>query len=279
MLGPAFALGSSLSYGTADFIGGTASRRVGSLPYVSCMQLINVVIAAGWTAVSGEPVPGVVAIAAAAGAGIAITIAVWAFFEAMVIGTMSIVAPVSASGVAIPVAVGLFHRERPSAIQVVGLVVVVVGVVLVSLTTARRVSTGSGAGLGLALLAAVTSGLFLWLMAPASRGGVAWSVFIARAIPALLLALAVAYRRPSLSGFSEPGNVVLAVVAAILAFGGLSLYALATLHGELSIVSVLASLAPVVTVVLAYWFIGERLLGVQRVGVIAVLIGTAALSA
>jgi drug/metabolite transporter (DMT)-like permease len=243
------------------------------------MQLINVVIAAGWTAVSGESVPGIVAIAAAAGAGIAITIAVWAFFEAMVIGTMSIVAPVSASGVAIPVAVGLLGGERPSMIQVVGLVIVVAGVVLVSRTTTSHASTGSRSGLGLALLAAVTSGLFLWLMAPASRGGVAWSVFIARAVPAALLALAVAYRRPSLSGFSEPSNIVLAVVAAVLAFGGLSLYALATLHGELSIVSVLASLAPVVTAVLAYSIIGERLLGAQRVGVIAVLIGIAALSA
>jgi drug/metabolite transporter (DMT)-like permease len=242
------------------------------------MQLINVVIAAGWTAVSGEPTPGVVAIAAAAGAGIAITIAVWAFFEAMVIGTMSIVAPISAAGVAIPVAVGLLRGERPTVIQVAGLVIVVLGVVLVSRTTASRSSEGSGSGLGLALLAAVMSGLFLWLMAPASRGGLAWSVFIARAVPALLLALAVAYRRPSLSGFSERNNVILAVVAAVLAFGGLSLYALATLNGELSIVSVLASLAPVVTAVLAYSIIGERLLGAQRVGVVAVLIGIVALS-
>jgi drug/metabolite transporter (DMT)-like permease len=242
------------------------------------MQLINVIIAAGWTVASGEPVPGAVAIAAAAGAGIAITVAVWAFFEAMVIGTMSIVAPVSASGVAIPVAVGLVHGERPSAVQVVGLLIVVLGVVLVSRTTASHASSGSGSGLGLALVAAITSGLFLWLMAPASRGGLAWSVFIARAIPAALLALAVAYRRPSLSGFSESSNTVLAVVAAVLAFGGLSLYALATLHGQLTIVSVLASLAPVVTAVLAYSIIGERLRGAQRAGVIAVLVGIVALS-
>jgi drug/metabolite transporter (DMT)-like permease len=103
-------------------------------------------------------------------------------------------------------------------------------------------------------------------------------VFIARAVPAALLALAVAYRRPSLSGFAQPHNMVVAVVAAVLSFGGLSLYALATLHGELAIVSVLASLAPVVTAVLAYSIIGERLLGAQRVGVIAVLLGIVALS-
>jgi drug/metabolite transporter (DMT)-like permease len=243
------------------------------------MQLVNLVIAAGWTALSGEPVPGIVAIAAAAGAGIAITVAVWTFFEAMVVGTMSIVAPVSASGVAIPVAVGLLRGERPSVIQVGGLLVVVMGVVLISRTTAGHASSGKGSGLGLALVAAVTSGLFLWLMAPASRGGLAWSVFIARAVPAALLALAVAYRRPSLSGFAQPRNTALAVVAAVLAFGGLSLYALATLHGELAIVSVLASLAPVVTAVLAYSIIGERLLGAQRVGVAAVLLGIVALSA
>jgi drug/metabolite transporter (DMT)-like permease len=243
------------------------------------MQLINVALAAAWTLASGEPTPGGLTIAAAAGAGIAITIAVWAFFEAMVIGTMSIVAPVGAAGVVIPVSIGvIFHGERPDAIQFVGLAVVVLGVVLVSRASGAGRSVATRSGLGLAILAAVTSGLFLWLLAPASRGGLAWTVFIARCVPAALLVLAVAYRRPPLAGFAEPRNLALAVVAAVLAFGGLSLYALATLHGALSIVSVLASLAPVVTIVLAYAIIGERLHGAQRVGVVAVLAGVLALS-
>jgi uncharacterized membrane protein len=244
------------------------------------MQLINVVLALGWTIASREPAPGAVTIAAASGAGIAITISVWAFFEAMVIGTMSIVAPISASGVVIPVSVGLlFEGENPSLIQFAGLAVVVVGVVLVSRTSGGPTHAATRSGLGLAILAAVTSGLFLWLLAPASRGGLAWTIFIARVVPAVLLALAVAYRRPPLSGFSEPRNAILAVVAAVLAFAGLSLYALATLHGELSIVSVLASLAPGVTVVLAYLIIDERLHGAQRIGIVAVLAGVVALSA
>ena len=242
------------------------------------MQLINVCLAAVWVALSGEPAPGAVAALAAAGAGIGITFSVWAFFEAMVIGTMSIVAPVAASGVALPVAVGLINGERPSAIQVAGLVVVVAGVVLVSRSTDSEPSGETRSGLGLAIFAALGTGVFLWLMAPASRGGLAWGVLIARIVPAVLLALVFAIRRPSISGFSEPGNLALAVGAACLAFGGLALYALATLHGELTIVSVLASLAPVVTMVLAYSIIGERLLGAQRIGAVAVLVGIVALS-
>jgi len=279
VIGPAFALGSSLSYGTADFVGGTASRRVGSLPYVSCMQLINVVLAAGWTALSGEPAPSALAIAAAAGAGIAITVAVWSFFEAMRIGTMSVVAPICAAGAVIPIAIGLIGGERPDALQMLGLVIVAVGVGLVTRQPDSSRASGDPSGLGLALLSAVGNGLFLWLLAPASRGGLAWAIFIARLIPAVLLALVAAYRRPDLSGFSEPGNVALLVAASVLAFVGISLYAAATLHGDLAIVSVLASLAPVVTVVLAYSIIGERIHGPQRAGVGVVLVGIVALSA
>ena len=65
----------------------------------------------------------------------------------------------------------------------------------------------------------------------------------------------------------------------LLGFCAIALYAFATLHGQLAIVSVLASLYPVVTVLLAYRVLGERVHGAQRLGIVAVLAGVVLMSA
>ncbi len=123
MLGPALALGSSVGYGLGDFLGGTTSRRIGTLRFIFCAQIIGVVLAGGWVAFAADPIPPIGAVAAAAGAGLGITVGLSAFFQAMAVGKMSLVAPISATGVALPVAVGIIRGEHPSAAQVIGIVV------------------------------------------------------------------------------------------------------------------------------------------------------------
>jgi drug/metabolite transporter (DMT)-like permease len=260
MLGPALALGTSLGYGVGDFLGGTTSRRIGTLPFIFCAQLVMLVLAAGWVAVGADPIPPVGTLAAAAGAGLGMTVGLSAFFQAMAVGKMSLVAPISATGVAIPVAAGILRGEHPSAAQIVGILTAVAGVVLVTLSRGQR-RAQSESGLGLALLAAVGTGLFMWLMAPASRHGVPWAMLISRAIPAVVLIAVVIV-----------AQAVLGVIAS-------ALYAFATLHGQLAIVSVLGSLYPVVTLLLAHRLLGERLDGVQQIGISVVLGGILLLSA
>ena len=279
MLGPALALGSSLSFGVADFLGGTTSRRIGTLQFIFCTQLIGVMLAGGWVSLSGDPVPPVVTIAAAAGAGLGMTVALAAFFQAMVVGTMSLVAPISATGVIVPIIAGIIDGERPGAAQAAGIIVAIAGIVVASRPPPERRSTSFESGLGLALLAALGSGLMLWLLAPASRHGVPWALLIARAIPAIILSAAVSIRRASLRSALESRNARVTVASALLGFSGIALYAFATLHGQLVIVSVLASLYPAVTVLLAYRVLGERLRSAQLVGIAAVLAGVALMSA
>lgn len=278
MLGPAFALGSSFSYGVSDFLGGTTSRRIGTLQFVFFTQLIGVLMAAGWVAISADPMPPATAIVAAAGAGLGLAVGVAAFFQAMVVGKMSVVAPIAASGVVLPVAVGIASGERPSVGQAVGIVGAIAGVVLAARSPGERRAARTESGLALALVAAVGTGLFLWLMAPASRHGVAWGILISRAIPALVLTAAVAIRRTSLRPAFASRTAGTIFVAALLAFSGTALYGLATVHGQLVIVSVLGSLYPAVTGLLAYHVLGERLGRVQQVGIAAVLGGIVLLS-
>jgi drug/metabolite transporter (DMT)-like permease len=278
VLGPAFALGSSLSFGVADFLGGTTSRRIGTLQFIFCTQLIAVVLAAGWVAISAEPVPPAATIAAAVGAGLGLTVGVAAFFQAMVVGTMSVVAPISATGVIVPIAAGIVRGERPGAAQAIGIVAAILGIVFASRPPRDHPSTPVQSGLGLALLAALGSGLMLWLVAPASRHGVPWALLIARAIPAFILAAVVSIRRASLRPALEWRNARITLASALLGFSGVALYAFATLHGQLVIVSVLASLYPAMTVLLAYAVLGERLHGVQQLGIAAMLAGVVLLS-
>ena len=127
MLGPALALGTSLGYGVGDYLGGTTSRRIGTLPFIFCAQLVMLVVAAVWVAVSADSIPPLGTLAAAAGAGLGMTVGLSAFFQAMVVGKMSLVAPISATGVAIPVAAGILRGERPSGARVLGILAAIGG--------------------------------------------------------------------------------------------------------------------------------------------------------
>ena len=278
MLGPASALGSSLTGGFSDFLGGTTSRRVGTLRFIFCTQMTGLVLAGGWVAISAEPVPPVATLAAAAGAGLAITVALAAFFQAMVVGSISIVAPISATGAVVPIVAGIARGERPGAAQAVGIVVAIVGIVLAARPLREHPSARAESGLWLALLAALGGGLFFWLMASASDHGIPWAMLTARAIPASILAAVVALRRVSLRPVLEWRTARRVLTAALLGSSSIALYAFATLHGELAIVSVLASLYPVVTVLLAYGVLGERVHGAQQVGIAAVIAGVVLLS-
>ena len=278
MLGPALALGTSLAYGVGDYLGGTTSRRIGTLPFIFCAQLVMLLLAAAWVAVSSEPAPPLGTLAAAAGAGLGMTVGLSAFFQAMAVGKMSLVAPISATGVAIPVAAGILRGEHPNAAQIVGMLAAIAGVVLVTRSRDQQ-QTRSESGLGLALLAAVGTGLFMWLMAPASRHGVPWAILTSRAIPAMVLIAAVIVRRPSLRPALRSAVASRIVAQALLGLVASVLYAFATRHGQLAIVSVLGSLYPAVTLLLAHRLLGERLDGVQQAGIAAVLGGILLLSA
>jgi drug/metabolite transporter (DMT)-like permease len=67
-------------------------------------------------------------------------------------------------------------------------------------------------------------------------------------------------------------------IPGLLLFCGTLAYSAATQVGELSVVSVVGSLFPVVTVGLAFLLDGERLAARQAAGVIAALVGVVLLS-
>lgn len=294
----AMALGSSLFWGLSDYLGGVRSR-VFPVPVVLAMMYgSSLVVMALFVAVRGEGPPGRDAILAGMCAGLFGIAALMCFYRALAIGTMSIVAPVASTGVALPVLVGLATGDEPGLLRSVGLAAAVVGVILASRDTPsdrrRNVRPGTGddqaaAGTAdprlqrqsivLAVIAGLGFGMYFVLAEIASNGDVGWALLLSRvaATPFVVAFAIVTLRR---GGRRPQGLEFLALVAiGMLDLIANVLYNHATTIGELSSVAVASSLYPVTTVLLAAALLGERVRGVQRVGVVVALCGVVLISA
>ena len=275
MVAAVLALLSSALWGTADFVGGLLSRRLPSFAVVAWAQACALVAVLAWAlAVSafGDP-RGYVLWAMAA--GLVGTCSLAAFYAALAVGTMGVVAPIAASGVIVPVLIGLAQGESPSAAQLTGIGFAVVGIVLASGPELRGVEEGAAKGgavaLGLAGVAAVGFGLVLWLIGEAAVYSVPMTLLTQR-LTSVVFALAVALVVRSWGGVTPRDLPPIAAVGIADAAAN-GLYAYSSTLGLLSVVSVLGSLYPVATVLLARFVLHERLATVQKVGVSLALTG------
>jgi len=268
---------SSLLWGAGDFLGGTASRRLPSVAVVGVSQGIALVVfaLAAWLSgalSSGMPVDGW---AWSAGAGVSGLVGLVAFYSALARGTMGVVAPLAALGVLVPAIVGLVAGERPSAWQLVGALLGVVGGVLAS--GPELTSRQAGLPVALALLAGVSFGMVLVFLAEGSEDSPLLTLLGMRTASVLVL-LAVALAVRSLGGVAARDLPLLALIG--LLDGGANLaYAVATTLGLLSLVAVLASLYPAVTVLLARIVHHEQMSRAQDLGVAAAVAGVALVAA
>src|SRR5688572_17975292 len=131
-MSPLLALLSSVLWGLSDFLGGTASRRLPVPTVLGISQFVGLVLLSVLAVATGALDTDRGYLAPALGAGVVGVLALGMFFRALAIGTMGVVAPVAALGVAVPVIAGIADGEQPSVGQAVGIVVAVVGVVLAS---------------------------------------------------------------------------------------------------------------------------------------------------
>jgi uncharacterized membrane protein len=269
----ALALGASLAWGAADFGGGLLTRR---FPVVAVAVVSQ---AAGFLALA------VVALVAHAGidgegfatgllAGVGGGLGLAAFYRALATGTISVVAPIAACGAVVPLVLALAAGDDPRAIALAGAVVALGGAVMASLEERAADDAGRRGAVVLAAVAALLLGLFVFFLGRASQNGGALSALAgARTGSLSLLAVwALAARAPL--RFGRRGAAAVATVG-VLDVAANALFALASREGLLSIVSVLGSLYPVPTVVLAHVVLRERISTTQRIGVGVALAGVA----
>ena len=205
--------------------------------------------------------------------GICGGLGVFVFYKALAMGTMSLVAPVSALGAGVPMVFGIADGERPSTLALAGALIALTGAVLAS----RAPGHAPRHGLGLAALAALAFGAFFVLIKPAADTSVLWAGLSTRvsSVP-LLLAVCFAIKTSVRVG---TGLWPLMIGAGVLDIAANLAYAEATQHGLLSIVAVLAGLYPVATVILAQVVLKERLSHGQAAGVLAALVGVGFIAA
>ena len=282
----ALALLSSLLWGTSDFLGGSASRRLPVATVVLASQSCALAVLVPLALLVGPARLADVALPAVA-AGLVGPAALLAFYRALAIGTMGVVAPVAALGVVVPVVAGLVGGETPSRAQLVGIGVAVAGVVLASGPELRADAPGGLESLALALGAALGFGTVFVLLARGSDrggGGVGAVVLVLVAMRATSVAGLAALRAGRRTAERAPRaslRTALPVLAVVGAFdvGANGAFAVASQTGLVSVTSVLASLYPVVTGILAWRVAGERLQRAQWSGVGLAMTGVVLLAA
>jgi drug/metabolite transporter (DMT)-like permease len=284
----ALALLSSLLWGTSDFLGGTVTRRLPATTViavsqgVACALLVPLALGLGIDPDRRTVVAGVLA-------GVVGPAALAAFYRALATGTMGIVAPVAALGVAVPVVAGLAGGEDPGGLQLAGIAVAVVGVVLACGPELDGAGRGGAAPLLLALLAALGFGVVFVLLAEGSAGDgagvgeVVLVLLVMRLTSVVLLGVALAVGRCVPGRQARPGvrarDLPVLSVIGVFDVGANGAFAVASQSDLVSVTAVLASLYPVITAVLAWRLQGERLRPVQVAGVAAALAGVLLLAA
>lgn len=268
------ALGSSLVWGTSDFVAGLKARTLPAAAVVGWSQAIAVVVltvlvalTGGWD-FTGWPQWSVVA-------GLCGPIALVCFYAALASGTMGVVAPIASLGVVVPVVLGLLAGDQPSAVAYVGMGVAVVGILLAS--GPELSGAVSARPLVLAAVAATGFGITLFALDRGARHSLPETLWGMRTTSVVMFAVAALVLR-RVGGVTPRDLPVLAVVG-IADLSANALFATASSRGLVSVASVLGSLYPIMTVLLARFVLHERLRPIQVLGVGLSAVGVALIAA
>jgi drug/metabolite transporter (DMT)-like permease len=279
LLAIALALGSSLVYGLSDFLGGLKSRSLPLLSVLLVSQGAALAALAAFVLLSGDHPPDGSFLVYAALAGLGETIGVAALYRGLSSGVMGIVAPVAATAPVVPVVAGIALGEVPSPVQGAGIVLAASGIVLIACDndSATRTRPRVVVSIAFGVLTALGFGSFYVAMDAASEAEIPWALLVARLTAMAILLTTALLMRPSLKMRRHDASVVVSI--GILIILADSMYATASTEGLLSVVAVLSSLYPIVTIGLAHAFLGERIELRQMIGIAMCMSGVFAIAA
>jgi drug/metabolite transporter (DMT)-like permease len=255
-------------YGSADFLGGLASRRSSVLPVMIFSQLAGLV-----TLLLVLPlVPAAAAthsdFAWGAVAGVALGIGLMLLYQGLASGKMSVVAPVTAVlAVVVSAAVGAVLGDRLSVSAFAGVALALAAIILISQNGAAGRSTeprSNTRGLITALSAGVFIGVFFVALKQSSSASGLLPLLSAR-LAAIFVLAAIALSRWAPLRVGRDAVWLILLGGALDMFANV-LYLLAARRGMLIVAATLTSLYPASTILLARLILGERLQGIQIAG-------------
>ena len=256
---------SAVTYGLADYSGGRASRSVASTVVTLIGQAVSLVLVVVGVFLIGTPLASAHDMWWGAAGGVAGGFALIAFYRALSLGSMTVVAPVTAVVSAVlPVIVGLMLGERPSGTALVGIVAACLAVALVSGAIGTRHQHTQPSTVLLAGLAGIGFGFIFIAFARTADDSGLWPLVAARLASVPVVAMVVLVTRP---GRGALRTVIWLVVASgVLDMAANLFYLEASHRGLLSIVAVVSAMYPVSTVCLAFGLDHERVSKSQAAG-------------
>lgn len=283
---PLLALLSSLLWGCGDFLGGISTRRVGALRVIAvsypvgCVVLLFCALFVIPGTIDGATVWWSLVV------GIAGILAMYMFYLTLAVGPMGILSPITAVlSAGIPVVAGIVLGESLNTLAIIGILVAGLAIVLVSLEFGAERSV-TAKGLAYAITAGTLIGVYMTGVGLSPDNSGLWVVTLGRIIGAALALVVAAVvilglrnNRQESSATAPASYPWLAVIAVgVLDSTANGVFQVAVRMDALAIVAVLASLYPAATVVLARYFLAERMSRLQVVGVGLALVAAAALS-
>lgn len=273
-----FGLAASLCWGSGDFSGGLASRRGNASSVVTVAYAVGFVLLVVLALLWREPFPSPINIMWGALAGLLGAIGLIAFYSALSIGRMGIVAPTSAVLTAsLPVIFSMFTVGLPSLFQVVGFVLALLAIILISRPERAK---GRPVGIGLALIAGCGFGCFFIIISRVNAGSTFWPLAVARLVSVLFLLLIMRVRQQqSQQAAPKLTLTLLIVLAGVLDALGNAFFVFSSHAGRLDVAAVLSSLYPAATVLLAALVLHERVTRIQAIGIALALVAVPLISA
>ena len=262
-----FSLTAALFYGLADYSGSRASRFANSASITFFGQAVAFVALGVFLAIVRTPVMPLESWLWTTGGGFGGALALVAFYKAMSMGSMTVIAPITAViGLSVPVIAGVLSGERPSGSAWIGILLATVAVALVADVLDRHDLPTPPRVIWMAVAAGLGFGMIFVCMGNASHDHGVWPLFGQRLVSVPTVAAIALIQTRSIS---VPKRVILLSIAAgVLDTSANGLYLLATSTGLMSIVSVVVAMYPVATIFLAMTLDHERLHKSQGVGLL-----------
>jgi len=289
-LAVALAFLSSIGFGIVDFIGGVKSRRLGVPVVLTLSHLTALVLVLLTLGVLASPAPPASALVLSFFSGAVVIVGIAAYYRAFETAAMGVVAPIVATAPVIPLAVGVLLGEELTPAQALGIALALVGVAATAYQPGPSAEGSRIAlGVGLGAFGALAVGVYYVMIDfAADAAPLVWVVLLHRVgIVAAVTLIIYPYLRRGRLGASRPSagaratrrDVAILVAMGVISLSSTFLLADALSLGLLSIVSVIAALFPVTTIVLARLLLNERISGVQRAGAVLALTGVAIVAA
>jgi drug/metabolite transporter (DMT)-like permease len=265
-------LAASAFWGASDFLGGLATRKAHVVMVVALAHSLSLGLLLLMALITRSPLPpehfAMLGVCAGAFGGLALIL----YYQALSLGEMGLTTALTGLLTAlVPVGYSFFTQGSPKSTQLAGFVLAAAAIALIAYAPAGRPRP---LALGLASLSGLGFGVFLVVLKVGSTHGLLWQLIFSRMASASLAVGVVVWvqLRSAEEGATwrrqASANKFLWVAgsAGVLEATGSLLYMRSASEGRLDVAAVLASLYPVVTILLAAWFLKERTTSSQALG-------------